>query len=167
MKTRAADPKWAIRRSIPGFLLAAHFLLLLLQSRMFPYGSTALQALFILYPIVVPIALFLSISVIRITIRSSGERANRRRCLAVAIVSLAGSVICGAIFTVALVAPYFESPEAKALRAEKGRTSWRAEKAERAARIYTTFAQQNPDDPKAGEARKRAEALQQPAVPPR
>ena len=87
------DAAWAVCRSVPGLLLTAHLLLLLVLSRVSPSDAEAFFFLCLAWPILVPIALFFGIAALRYLIRAPGRQPTRRRYLIIATVSLIGTLV--------------------------------------------------------------------------
>jgi hypothetical protein len=96
MNISAFNLSTAICRSIPGLILALHLLLLLVLSRISPSDAKDFAALCLAWPIVVPVALGFNIAAFAHIFRAGGGyESSRRVSLAIAIISIVSTSICG------------------------------------------------------------------------
>lgn len=94
-RLRPFDAYTAICRSVLSVILTLHLLLLLVLSRSSPRDYQAFSALCLIWPVLVPFAFALNIAALYHIARSTGGGASRRVCLALALVSLIGTGVCG------------------------------------------------------------------------
>lgn len=99
-KAQPLDAAWAICRSVPGLILTAHLLLLVVLSHTSESAAQAFGSLCLAWPILFPVALYFGVAALRYLLRIPGGQPMRGRCLAISVISLLGTLLCGTWFVI-------------------------------------------------------------------
>jgi len=93
------DESWTSCRSVPGLFRTAHLSLLRILLWRSPSDAHGFGFLCLAWPILVPIALLFGVSALRCTVCTPACQGARQRGLVVDVVSLVGTLACGAWLT--------------------------------------------------------------------